>query len=225
MVECANLIAGRTDRCHPRCERALIGLISSEEGKELINCECEGSKFCEQSKERIEVCRNAVYTAVAKDSIVSCSTATWICSADPLCSTAMEYYRMYCRGLFHGHKCTHRCNNSLSILNRQEKAAKLRTCYCDGTEDFPCDRVKYNTERYCYGRTMPPQTPSEEFDPEEEDRENSIAFLDDTSGNRAIDYRRRKHQFNKNGPQYVSSASPGHHSLIAALLAILVALF
>ena len=39
---------------------------------------------------------------------------------------------------------------------KQEKASKLRTCYCDGTEtDFPCKRLKYNTERYCYGKNLP----------------------------------------------------------------------
>lgn len=176
MVECADLIAGRTNRCHGRCERALIALVSTDEGKELINCDCEGSKFCEQSKERIEVCRAAVYTAVSRDSIVSCTTARWICMADPLCNTALDYYHLYCRGLFHGHKCSHRCNNSLSILDRQEKAAKLRSCYCDGSEDFPCQRVKYNTERYCFGRPVPPPP----F--EDEVWRNSIAVMDGANG-------------------------------------------
>ncbi len=154
MVDCADLIAGRTNKCQTPCQRALIALTSTEEGQELIDCDCEGSKFCELNKERIEVCRASVFAAVAEGSIVSCSTARWICLADPLCSTALDFYHRFCRGLFHGRRCTPRCNNSLSILNRQEKAAKLRTCYCDGSEDFPCQRIKDNTEKLCFGKEL-----------------------------------------------------------------------
>lgn len=172
MVECSGLIAGQTDRCNARCENALVSLVSSDEGAELVQCDCEGSKYCEKSKKRIEVCRPAVYTATAKDSIVSCTTARWICMSDVLCRTALEYYHIHCRGLFHGNKCSYRCKNSLSILERQEKAAKLRTCYCDGSEDFPCKRVKYNTERYCYSR-IPAHIDIMELEPIEEP-DNSI---------------------------------------------------
>jgi growth arrest-specific protein 1 len=154
MVDCADLIAGRTNKCQTPCQRALIALTSTEEGQQLIDCDCEGSKFCELNKERIEVCRASVFAAVAEGSIVSCSTARWICLADPLCSTALDFYHRFCRGLFHGRRCTPRCNNSLSILNRQEKAAKLRTCYCDGSEDFPCQRIKDNTEKLCFGKEL-----------------------------------------------------------------------
>lgn len=175
MMECTDLIAGRTQRCNARCERALIGLISSDEGKELINCDCDGNKYCELSKQRIEVCRKSVYAAVAKDTIVSCSTARWICISDLLCKTALEYYQRFCRQLFIGQKCTHRCNNSLSILDRQEKASKLRTCYCDGTENFPCARVKFYTEHMCYGRL--PHNPFNAWEDEDD------SSLDDNNDN------------------------------------------
>lgn len=203
MTECADLIAGRTSRCHPRCERALIGLVSSDEGKALIDCDCDGSKFCELSKQRIEVCRESVYAAVAADSIVSCTTARWICMTDQLCNTALEYYHLYCRGLFHGSKCTHRCNNSLSILERQEKAAKLRTCYCEGTEDFPCQRVKYNTERYCFGRQVPNPF-------ESPDSDNSISPMGSLF--------HRSHRFGNSAPS-TTPASTG--LLLLAVIAVL----
>lgn len=151
MVDCADLIAGRTHKCEPSCLRALIALTSTDEGQELINCDCEGSRFCELNKERIQVCRSSVLAAMADHSVVSCTTARWICVADPLCSTALEYYNRFCGSLFDGHRCTLRCNNSLSILDRQDKAAKLRTCLCDGTEDFPCQRIQDNTRRLCFG--------------------------------------------------------------------------
>jgi len=154
MVDCADLIAGRTNKCQPSCQRALIALTSTEEGQELIDCDCEGSKFCELNKERIEVCRASVFEAVAEGSIVSCSTARWICLADPVCSTALDFYHRFCRGLFHGRRCTPRCNNSLSILDRQERASKLKTCFCDGSEDFPCQRIKHNTQRLCFGKQV-----------------------------------------------------------------------
>ena len=154
MVDCADLIAGRTNKCKVQCQRALIALYSTEEGQELVECDCEGSKFCQLNKERIQVCRPHVLQATAEGSIVSCSTARWICAADPLCNTALDFYHRFCRGLFHGRRCTPRCNNSLSILNRQEKASKLRSCYCDGTEEFPCQRIKDNTERLCLGNEI-----------------------------------------------------------------------
>lgn len=211
MVECADLIAGRTNRCNARCERALIALVSTDEGKELINCECDGSKFCEQSKERIEVCRTAVYAAVNKDTIVSCTTARWICMADPLCNTALDYYHLHCRGLFHGHKCSHRCNNSLSILDRQEKANKLRTCYCDGSEDFPCQRVKYNTERYCYGR---PVNKPVDIESVGDDWSNSITVF-------GADYNHRYNGVNRG--QYFNGHCPLTANVIfTSLLLILV---
>jgi growth arrest-specific protein 1 len=50
------------------------------------------------------------------------SVAQWICIADPLCSTALDYYNRFCRSMFAGKKCTLRCKNSISILRRQVSA-------------------------------------------------------------------------------------------------------
>ncbi|KFM63217.1 Growth arrest-specific protein 1, partial [Stegodyphus mimosarum] len=152
MVDCADVLAGRTTRCPWACKRALISLTSTEMGLALSECDCGDNEFCRSSKERAEVCRPEVSYATADDTVVSCSVAEWICAADPLCSTALDYYHRFCRSMFHGRKCTPRCNNSLAILDRQEKAVKLRNCYCDGSEDFPCHNIKKNTQLLCYGR-------------------------------------------------------------------------
>lgn len=163
MISCADLISNRTDICSINCQTALIALMSTEEGEVLIDCDCDASPFCEMNKERIEVCRSEVMRARAVDSIVSCQTARAICMADLPCSTALTYYYDRCRGLFQGRKCNRLCRNSLDILNRQEKASKLKTCYCEGNEDFNCQRIKESTEQLC------------------RDEDNSIALIPSTS--------------------------------------------
>lgn len=150
MMNCADVMSGRIRRCSDPCKKALIALTSTEEGQDLMRCDCEQQKFCDVTKARTEICRPEVMRANEDDVVVSCSVAQWICAADPLCSTAVEYYRRLCRSMFHGKKCTPRCNNSISILNRQEKAAKLKTCVCDGTEDYDCDAIKFNMDRLCF---------------------------------------------------------------------------
>jgi hypothetical protein len=97
-------------------------------------------------------CQAEVSYATQPDTVVSCSAAQWICAADPLCSTALDYYNRFCGAMFAGKRCTKRCLNSINILKRQAAAAKLETCYCDGTEkDFDCPAVKRNMERLCFG--------------------------------------------------------------------------
>ena len=114
-------------------------------------CRCENG-FCEDTKRRIEVCRPDVVWANNASSVVTCSVAQWICAADNLCATALQYYHRFCRAMFHGRKCSPRCNNSLAILLRQDKAHKLKTCRCDGSEDYDCDRIKQNMENLCFLR-------------------------------------------------------------------------
>ena len=114
-------------------------------------------------------CQTEVSYATQPDTIVSCSAAQWICAADPLCSTALDYYNRFCGAMFSGKRCTKRCLNSINILKRQTAAAKLESCYCDGTEkEYDCPSVKRNMERLCFG----PESPDNE--------ENEI----DTDGNK-----------------------------------------
>lgn len=152
MKDCADVLNGLTNRCPWSCRRTLISLMSHEAGRELAMCDCKDDIFCRTHKERLEICRPEVSHATADHTVVSCSIAELICSSDTQCSTALTYYHRFCKSMFHGHKCTRRCNNSLDILGRQEKAAKLHDCYCDGSEDFPCIRIKQNTQRLCLGK-------------------------------------------------------------------------
>ncbi|XP_014205199.1 uncharacterized protein LOC106637081 [Copidosoma floridanum] len=50
---------------------------------------------------------------------------------------------------------TRSCLNSINILRRQEKAAKLNTCFCDGAEDYDCTAIHRNMDELCFHR--PPQ--------------------------------------------------------------------
>ncbi|XP_056630023.1 growth arrest-specific protein 1-like [Diorhabda carinulata] len=150
IVDCSTVLQG--DRfptnCPEICQYTLIALTSTEEGMELMDCEC-GDKYCENQKQRTEVCRPAVLHSI-HSSVVPCTVAQWICMADTQCSKAFEYYKEYCKAMFHGKKCTARCNNSINILRKQEKAAKLKTCKCDGFEDYDCHGIQRNMDKLCF---------------------------------------------------------------------------
>lgn len=150
--DCQDLINNRTSQCSAKCLKAMIALRSSEEGDDLVNCDCQSNEYCTQSKQRSQACKPQVELAVNPKTIVSCSTASWICMADQLCSTALEYYYRNCQTLFSQRHCSMRCNNSLSILYRQPKASKLINCHCDGSEEFPCVKYKTYTERLCLNK-------------------------------------------------------------------------
>ena len=148
LTGCAPVLQGND--CSETCQHALIALTSTDEGKELMTCECEDD-LCVQSKQRVEICRSSVTTVMNKTR-VSCRIATWICNADTLCQTALKYYNRFCKSMFQGRKCTKRCSNSISILTRQEKAAKLNTCQCDGYEDYDCRGIHRNMNVLCFGK-------------------------------------------------------------------------
>ena len=98
------------------------------------------------------MCRPGIELAVSNKTVVSCSVAHMICSADAQCHTALTYYDINCRAMFKGKKCSTRCKNSLAILKKQAKASKLRTCYCDEARvnlDFDCPAIKRNMKNMC----------------------------------------------------------------------------
>lgn len=95
-----------------------------------FQCECSDD-FCLDQKDRSEICRPQV-ERVMNENILPCGLARYICTADAICSKALEYYNLYCKAMFHGKKCTSRCYNSIDILRRQDKAKKLETCRCAG---------------------------------------------------------------------------------------------
>lgn len=147
MMSCSELDR-HPEVCPERCQHALIALMSTNEGKQLMTCECRDEK-CRHSKERVEVCRPLVQ-ATHNASVVTCVVAQWICSADTLCSTALKYYHTNCRSMFQGKRCSPRCKNSINILRRQEKAAKLDSCICNGREEYDCLSIRRNMERMCF---------------------------------------------------------------------------
>jgi len=150
---CLDLVKGKTQVCNTYCKHSLIALMSTHEGRRLMKCNCSGDSNCEKSKLNIRPCQNEVLEATKPDSIVSCTAAQWICSADKPCKTALEWYNYYCQSMFKGKECSARCKNSLNILKRQASASKLEKCYCDGTEDFDCVNIKTNMEELCYRET------------------------------------------------------------------------
>lgn len=116
----------------------------------VLQCDCQGNDLCMRSKTNVQACQDKVTYAIKPNTQVSCSAARWICAADAPCAKALEYYDDFCRAMFRGRKCTKRCMNSINILRRQTGADKLESCYCDGTEDFPCREIKSNMDNLCF---------------------------------------------------------------------------
>jgi len=150
-ARCSDLVEGITTICSTGCRHSLIALISTQEGERLMQCTCD-DESCTLQKSRVEPCRSEVTWNTAPDTIVSCSVATWICMADPLCSTALDYYNKNCQAMFKGGSCSRRCKNSLNILMKQVSARKLTNCFCDGTEEFKCSQIRENTNRLCFDK-------------------------------------------------------------------------
>ena len=163
---CSDLVTGLTSTCSRDCRLALIALLSTPEGERLMQCQCQDDD-CSLQKERVEPCRQEVVWNTREETIVTCTAATWICAADPLCSTAMDYYNRNCQKMFKGIKCSKRCKNSLDILLRQKAAAKLSSCYCEGTEDFECVNIRRNTDVLCFGKKPDTEILDNEIDVEE----------------------------------------------------------
>ncbi|KAA0203692.1 hypothetical protein HAZT_HAZT006458 [Hyalella azteca] len=132
-----------------------------------LQCACS-DQFCEDTKARLEVCREEVLRLQAHYGEYSCRLAHLLCTADTRCATAIAYYDKFCRRMFSGRSCSARCNNSISILQRQEKAARLEACECDGSEPFDCHNIKKNMARLCFHKL------SEEEKQQEEEETNEI---------------------------------------------------
>ena len=50
----------------------------------------------------VEPCRTEVEEELAMDRVLTCTTATYICRAEPACNTALQYYNNYCTDMFTG---------------------------------------------------------------------------------------------------------------------------
>ncbi|ENN74604.1 hypothetical protein HUJ04_004714 [Dendroctonus ponderosae] len=149
MVGCSLVLQeSAIDYCPKVCEYSLIALVSTEEGKALMECECS-DPYCQHEKERTEICKPSVIKTI-NEPVVACRIAQRICNANAACATAFDYYQRNCKAMFHGKKCTPKCHNSISILRRQEKAQQLKMCTCDGKEDYDCPKIQRNMEKLCF---------------------------------------------------------------------------
>ena len=163
-IACDPVLNGMSNKCTKECERALVSLISSEGGSgyDFMDCECstgteDDREYCEERKGRVQDCASNVIKAWKKmnDSsvVISCTLALWLCEADSSCLTALLYFNDNCSGLMKGRKCTDRCNNSINILFQQERAKKLQTCHCEGTEaQFNCRNMRKYMDALCYNK-------------------------------------------------------------------------
>jgi len=152
-LSCTDLSEGLTTTCSSDCKLALIALLSTPEGSRLMKCDCDNETDCTMKKARVEPCRSEVTWNTAPDSKVSCTSASWICMADPLCAKALEYYNSNCDAMFRGRKCSRRCKNSLDILLRQKAARKLASCWCQpGPDQEQCLDIRRNTDVLCFNR-------------------------------------------------------------------------
>ena len=154
---CGRQLSGDTNICTEECQRALITLISRNDGYKFINCNCkkENEKYsdCDEKKQSLQVCR-IVLDAVEKlndtSKPISCSIAHWICDTDSKCAAALAYYKSLCGNLREIGSCSERCNNTINILYQQKYALKLQNCICDElSEDFNCSELQQNTKEYC----------------------------------------------------------------------------
>lgn len=165
-IACDDLISGISDECTKQCQRALVSLISSENGAgmDFINCECgEGNSMeilhCKEKKQRVQVCATDVINAWKSmddpSVVISCTLALWLCEADSSCLTALNYFSENCSNLMKGRQCSSRCNNSINILYQQKQAQKLQTCRCEGTEiGINCSKMRKYTDVLCHNKTV-----------------------------------------------------------------------
>lgn len=136
----------------------------------LLQCQCE-DEYCGEAKQRIEVCRPQVLSGAA-NATNSCRLSQLICLADAQCATALDYYNQLCRSVYRGRKCSNKCLNSIEILRKQEKAAALTVCRCDGNEDYDCPRMQNNLARLCFHKHLKNHTKNHERGYEEKHRKH-----------------------------------------------------
>ncbi|XP_061192682.1 growth arrest-specific protein 1 homolog [Saccostrea echinata] len=155
---CGRQLAGETNECTEECQRALITLVSRDDGYEYINCDCKKHRGkysdCDERKQNLQVCKSAL-DAVDRNNDpskpISCSIALWICVTDSECSSALVYYKSHCGNLKEIGSCPERCNTTINILYQQKYALKLQNCICDELlEDFNCYELQQNTKEYCF---------------------------------------------------------------------------
>lgn len=122
----------------------------------FMSCACGENALCRSQRARLDCCLDGVTRALRavddEDSSVPCSLAEQICRADTSCLTAIEFYGRNCGYLLQtvgSDRCLSRCRNSVRVLYRQRQALKLRSCHCEGTEDYDCRMLQRRTQQLC----------------------------------------------------------------------------
>lgn len=171
LIACEPVRLGSVNYCTESCMRAVVSLVTVDDdiGTDILTCDCDTAADCLLVKKRISLCSDGVLQALNSldtEETISCSLARMLCEADTSCWTALSFYEENCSNLWNRHNtdslyCSSKCNNSVSILFRQRRAAKLRSCMCDNSDpvvdEDTCIKMRYNTETYCFGE--PPQSP------------------------------------------------------------------
>lgn len=189
-IACQQVKLGMVDYCTESCKRAVISLVTVDDniGTDYLTCDCDGNEDCALWKKRITLCSDDVLAALEtldNEEVISCSLARMLCEANTVCFTSLDYYEENCKNLWERHstnlECSERCNNSLNILNKQPRAAKLDNCLCDNSDPLvsedTCIRMKYNTKTYCQN-----EEPDKSFYVNELNQAGDGSLQDDTIG-------------------------------------------
>ena len=159
MMHCVALMYGETraEACSDACLQALVSVIGTNDGHAFTTCDCRGNAYCSAQRARVSVCSKAVKRALSvaydRRPAISCTLAEATCAADTTCRAALDYFWRHCAALLRGERCTPACQHGLRILQRQANAQQLRTCFCEGTEDYGCAALRSDTQRLCYELT------------------------------------------------------------------------
>ncbi|XP_064486153.1 uncharacterized protein LOC135398698 [Ornithodoros turicata] len=135
-LDCKHELSGRTPgQCSVPCRQSLISLASTEEGFDLLKCDCGTDAFCKALDHRVSTCWWQ-RPPCSRDNLSprpSCSRLVSYCVGDAVCASAWDYYRRFCHEVLDGgsDKCHARCKNSVSVLLRMEQTHRLLDCVCD----------------------------------------------------------------------------------------------
>ncbi|XP_023209571.1 growth arrest-specific protein 1-like [Centruroides sculpturatus] len=148
-ISCQKERYGLVGNCSEICRRSIIDLTTTHEGYDYLHCHCGDDEYCQTIRKRMSSCWDPRAVRVKDPGPpVDCRVAENTCQADPICLEAYRYYRSLCVEMFQGIECSRRCNNTISILNRQKLASKWEDCACN---DRKCKQERSNMLRLCLG--------------------------------------------------------------------------
>lgn len=144
-INCQSLSYGEPSMCTDTCTRALVTLLlaDSDNGLAFANCDCQGNKYCNQRKQRVQTCEEAVVQEVTSPNRtvdINCGIAKWVCQRDLVCGETIKYLMRNCSLLTNELSCTSDCKNSLEFISRQPLGEDLLKCTCSKQQETKCPR-------------------------------------------------------------------------------------